>query len=132
MAFEALETARLATALAVGETLDTAALVALVGLAGAGDAVDVREDLLVGEGSNAGKSPRGCWRVETIVSSMVDCDRRDYLSSSQELRLSRKNAKAPVVMTRLQVSNVTGGESLGCSHPGCFMAEKGRRVLASV
>ena len=66
-----LDTARLATAFAVGETLDAtarAALVALEGLVGAGDAVDVREVLLEGDGSNAGKSPRGCWRVETIES----------------------------------------------------------------
>lgn len=63
-----LDTARLATAFAVGETLDAPACAALVGLVGAGDAVDVREDLLVGDGSNAGKSPRGCCRVETIES----------------------------------------------------------------
>lgn len=54
------------TAFASGERLDTTAYVALVGLVGAGEAVDVREDLLVGDRSNAGKSPRGCCRVETI------------------------------------------------------------------
>ena len=67
-ALEALETARLATAFAVGETSDATARVALVGLVGACDAGETREGLFVGEGSNAGKSPRGCWRVETIVS----------------------------------------------------------------
>jgi hypothetical protein len=67
-ASEALDTARLATAFAVGDTLEATARVGLVGLVGAGDAVEVREDLFVGEGSNAGKSPRGCWRVETIIS----------------------------------------------------------------
>lgn len=36
-------------------------------LVGAGDAVEVRDDFLVGEGSNVGKLPRGVWRVETIV-----------------------------------------------------------------
>ena len=36
-------------------------------LVGAGDAVEVREDFLVGEGSNVGKLPRGVWRVETIL-----------------------------------------------------------------
>lgn len=34
-------------------------------LGGAGDAV--RDALLVGEGSVAGKLPRGCWRVATMV-----------------------------------------------------------------
>jgi hypothetical protein len=41
----------------------------LVGLEGAGDAVDVREGLFVGDGSNAGKSPWGCLRVDTIVTA---------------------------------------------------------------
>ena len=62
-AMEALDTAPLATAFAVGDTLEATArvgLVGLVGLVGAGDAVEVREDLFIGEGSNAGKSPRGC------------------------------------------------------------------------
>lgn len=68
-ALEALETARLATTFAGGEMLGATARVGLVGLVGAGDAVEVREDLFVGEGSNAGKSPRGCWRVETILSN---------------------------------------------------------------
>lgn len=60
--------ARLATAFAVGKTFEAAARVVVVGLVGAGDAVEVREGLFVGEGSNAGKSPRGCWRVATIMS----------------------------------------------------------------
>lgn len=68
-ALEVLDTARLATAFAVGETLLANPRVALVGLVGAGDAVDVRICLFVGEGSNSGKSPLGCWRVETIVAS---------------------------------------------------------------
>lgn len=38
-----------------------------VGDVGAGDAVDVRELFLTGEGSDTGKSPCGCWRVETMV-----------------------------------------------------------------
>lgn len=66
-AFEVLETARLAIAFAVGDTLAASSRVALVGLVGAGDAVDVRDGRFVGDGSNAGKSPLGCWRVETMV-----------------------------------------------------------------
>lgn len=67
-ALEVFETARLVTAFAVVDTLDAALRVAIVGLVGAGDAVEVRDGLFVGEGSNAGKSPCGCWRVDTIVS----------------------------------------------------------------
>jgi hypothetical protein len=36
-------------------------------LPGAGEAVDVRDDFFVGEGSKVGKLPRGVWRVETIL-----------------------------------------------------------------
>ena len=68
VARSAAATARRATVFAVGETLAASARVAVVGLVGAGDAVEVREGRLVGEGSKAGKSPRGCWRVATIVS----------------------------------------------------------------
>lgn len=67
MAFVVLEIARLATAFAVGETLEAKLRVGLVGLVGAGDAVEVRDCLFVGEGSNAGKSPWGCLRVETML-----------------------------------------------------------------
>ncbi len=67
-ASEVLETARLATAFRAGEAFEAAERIALVGLVGAGDAVEVREGFLVGEGSNAGKSPWGCWRVDTIMS----------------------------------------------------------------
>lgn len=66
-ALDAFAAARLATILAVGDTLEATARVAVVGLVGAGDAVEVREGFFVGEGSNAGKSPRGCWRVATIL-----------------------------------------------------------------
>ena len=64
-ASEVLDMARFATAFAVGATFNAAARVGLVGLVGAG--VEVREDLFVGDGSDAGKSPRGCWRVATIL-----------------------------------------------------------------
>lgn len=70
-ASEVLETTRLAAAFAVGVTLDVKPRVGLVGLVGAGDAVEVREGLFVGDGSTAGKSPRGCWRVETMMSSKI-------------------------------------------------------------
>lgn len=66
-ASEVLETARLATAFIVGEIFDATAREGLVELVGAGDAVDVRDGLLVGEGSKVGKSPRGCWRVATMT-----------------------------------------------------------------
>lgn len=36
-------------------------------LVGAGDAVEVRDAFLVGEGSKVGKFPRGVWRVETMT-----------------------------------------------------------------
>jgi hypothetical protein len=71
-ASEVLDMARFATAFAVGATFNAVArvgLVGLVGLVGAGDTVEVREGLFVGDGSDAGKSPRGCWRVATIFSS---------------------------------------------------------------
>jgi hypothetical protein len=64
-ALEVLDIARFATAFAVGATFNAVARVGLVGLVGAG--VEVREDLFVGDGSDAGKSPRGCWRVATIL-----------------------------------------------------------------
>ena len=70
---EVLDMARLATAFAVGATSNAVALVGLVGLVGAG--VEVREDLFVGDGSDAGKSPRGCWRVATILLCAQLCDR---------------------------------------------------------
>jgi hypothetical protein len=47
--------------LTVGEELRSGELV------GAGEAVEVREDFLVGEGSKVGKLPRGVWRVDTIM-----------------------------------------------------------------
>lgn len=68
VALSAAAAARRTTDFAVGETVAADARVAIVGLVGAGDAVEVREGRLVGEGSKAGKSPRGCWRVATIVS----------------------------------------------------------------
>lgn len=70
-ASEVFDITRLAAAFAVGETLDAKARVGLVGLVGAGDAVEAREDRFVGDGSNAGKSPRGCWRVETMTTRKV-------------------------------------------------------------
>jgi hypothetical protein len=57
----ALLAARRAKDFAVGDELRSGELV------GAGDAVDVRDGFLVGEGSKVGKLPRGVWRVETIV-----------------------------------------------------------------
>jgi hypothetical protein len=39
-------------------------------LPGAGEAVDVRDDFFVGEGSKVGKLPRGVWRVETILTML--------------------------------------------------------------
>jgi len=83
-AFEVLEIARLATAFAVGDTLAANSRVALVGLVGAGDAVDVRDGLFVGDGSNAGKSPLGCWRVETMA--IIEKMR----SRSQDLQAERR------------------------------------------
>lgn len=68
VARSAAAAARRTTLFAVGETLAAAARVVVVGLVGVGDAVEVREGRFVGEGSKAGKSPRGCWRVATIVS----------------------------------------------------------------
>jgi hypothetical protein len=60
-ALRAFLTARRAKEVAVGDESRSGELV------GAGDAVDVRDDFLVGEGSKAGKLPRGVWRVDTIV-----------------------------------------------------------------
>lgn len=60
-ASRALLTRRREKVLAVGKEVRSGELV------GTGDAVEVREGFLVGEGSKAGKLPRGFWRVETMV-----------------------------------------------------------------
>ena len=56
----ALDMTRRDTALNVGEEL-------LKSGESVGKGVEVRDWRFVGEGSVAGKSPRGCWRVDTIV-----------------------------------------------------------------
>lgn len=56
----ALDTTRRDTALNVGDEL-------LRSGESVGAGVEVRDWRFVGDGSKAGKSPRGCWRVDTIV-----------------------------------------------------------------
>ena len=60
-ASRALLAARRANDFAVGDELRFGEDV------GAGDAVDVRDGFLVGEASKAGKSPRGCRRVDVTM-----------------------------------------------------------------
>jgi hypothetical protein len=75
-ASRALLAARRAKDFAVGEELRSGEL------PGAGDAVEVRDDFFVGDGSKAGKLPRGVWRVETMVMMLRKKRRSDLTGLS--------------------------------------------------
>lgn len=62
-------------------------------LVGAGDAVEVREGFLVGEGSYSGKSPRGCWRVATMVAVFAIVGRRSSSGHKSVVVMSQDAAE---------------------------------------